>query len=222
MAQNYDQLSELGEQQAARLGESLQQRGIQFDHIELGNMQRHRQTAQGTLANMPQSQAQRLWQVDTNWNEYDHRDIVIQQGKVLGEDFSLVENISAYVKRQPDPQQAFLILFDQAMQRWMSGQHDVDYSEDFVTFCNRVESALGRLLTDKPAKSVAVFTSGGVISRLAQILLKTERQQFVALNFTVLNGGMSKILHSGKQTRLMSFNEHTAFEGHHQHLMSYR
>lgn len=222
MAQNYDQLSNLGEQQALRLGESLHQRGLSFEHIELGDMQRHRQTAQGTLANLPRAPALNSWRIDNGWNEYDHQDIVIQQGKALGEDFRQVDNISAYVKRHSDPQQAFLNLFKQAMQRWMSGQHDTDYSESFRAFCQRIQTTFNRLLAEQPAKHVAVFTSGGVISRLAQTLLKTDNQQFVALNFTVLNAGVSKILYSKEQARLMSFNEHSAFEGQHQHLVSYR
>ena len=42
---NYDQLSALGERQGVWLGEYFAERGIAFDRVVTGSMQRHRQTA---------------------------------------------------------------------------------------------------------------------------------------------------------------------------------
>ncbi|NBT74061.1 MAG: histidine phosphatase family protein, partial [Betaproteobacteria bacterium] len=46
-AQNYDQLSERGRQQSVQLGNYWRQRGLTFDAILTGTLQRHLQTWQG-------------------------------------------------------------------------------------------------------------------------------------------------------------------------------
>ena len=49
---NYDQLSELGHEQAWLLGEYFREREIRFDHIITGDMVRHRETAEGICVGM--------------------------------------------------------------------------------------------------------------------------------------------------------------------------
>ena len=44
MKANYDQLSELGYQQSSVLGEHLVNKGVKFDKIYIGPLQRHLQT----------------------------------------------------------------------------------------------------------------------------------------------------------------------------------
>ena len=48
-AEDYDRLSELGQQQAAWLGQYLHETQAQFDHVWAGDMSRHLATARGKV-----------------------------------------------------------------------------------------------------------------------------------------------------------------------------
>ena len=48
-AEDYDRLSELGQQQAAWLGQYLHETQAQFDHVWAGDMSRHLATARGRM-----------------------------------------------------------------------------------------------------------------------------------------------------------------------------
>ena len=46
-AQDYDQLSELGQRQSQRLGEYFQHKGLRFGQVLTGTLKRHQQTLAG-------------------------------------------------------------------------------------------------------------------------------------------------------------------------------
>ena len=48
-AENYDQLSPVGHQQAVRLGQFWRERGQRFDAVITGTLQRHVQTLDGIV-----------------------------------------------------------------------------------------------------------------------------------------------------------------------------
>lgn len=216
--ENYDQLSELGEQQAVRLGQNLAQRLPHFDQIHLGAMLRHRQTAQGCLLAKGESWQQDQWHVNADWNEYDHRDILAQ----MGEQFTSAASTQAWVKNQASPKAAFEQLFNDAMQRWMSGDYH-DYVESWQDYFDRVQAGLQDVIEQsRDAENVAVFTSGGPISLICQQLLGIPSDNLMRLNWTLVNAGISKIVAGKNRTFCASLNEHTAFEGEHQHMVTYR
>ena len=74
--ENYDQLSELGQQQAVRLGQVISKRLPRFDAVCLGTMKRHRQTAENCLNEFGQNLDDLDPVFDQGWNEYDHQDIL--------------------------------------------------------------------------------------------------------------------------------------------------
>jgi broad specificity phosphatase PhoE len=51
-AENYDELSELGHRQSVRLGEYFAQKGISFDRLIAGTLNRHKQTLGDVLQGM--------------------------------------------------------------------------------------------------------------------------------------------------------------------------
>ena len=55
-AENYDKLSELGFKQAVLLGEYWKRRDMSFDAIYMGDMVRHRETAEGILQGLDVTQ----------------------------------------------------------------------------------------------------------------------------------------------------------------------
>lgn len=217
--ENYDQLSDLGMQQAARLGSQLSQRLAMFDVINLGSMWRHEQTASHCLAEFGVDFCNSGAQVNAGWNEYNHQEIL----KVHRPEFATVASMTQFVKQQTNPRAFFEQEFNAAIDRWISGVHDQDYSESWHSFNQRVHAALEQVLSDHPnAKSIAVFTSGGPISLISQALLGVPAYKIMQMNWTLLNCGVTKIVSTGERRFLSSLNEHTHFEGtENKHLITY-
>ncbi|MCC2618149.1 histidine phosphatase family protein [Aestuariibacter halophilus] len=216
---DYDCLSPLGEQQAARLGEALAARQPPFDHVIVGSMKRHRQTASLCLTQSDQQLPEAQWQTDANWNEYDHQNIIA----AFNPTFCDPVEMKAYLAAQPDPKLTFATLFNKAMNRWLSGQHDGDYIESWEGYQQRIQQALAKTLEAAPEhKSIAVFTSGGPISLVAQRLLGIPEHHLMKLNWTLLNAGITKLVHSPRQTFLAALNDHGHFEGEFQSMLTYK
>ena len=208
--ENYDQLSSLGEQQASHLGNVLNKRLAKFDAVYLGSMQRHKQTAENCLAGFGQTLDEADAVFDPNWNEYDFRDILAQ----LRPEFSTAKGLTEYISRQSDPKAAFETSFNDAVDRWVSGDFDDQYIETWSVFSSRVRQAFKDTLdASKDSKTIAVFTSGGPISIVSQHLLGVPQENMMKMNWTLLNCGLTKVVSTGSRQFLSSLNEHTHFEG---------
>lgn len=204
--QNYDQLSALGAQQASRLGSVIMPRVGSFDLVCKGSMLRHKQTAELCLS----TQEDESWITNSDWNEYDHQNILAQ----LSPEFNTAEGVQSFVKQQLNPKMAFEKLFNDAINRWISGDHDTDYVESWIDYQNRIKQALHVLVDQhKQAKKIAVFTSGGPISVLSQSLMGVPAKNIMQLNWTLVNCGITKVISTGSRLFVSSLNEHSHFEG---------
>ena len=72
-ADDYDQLSELGQRQSVRLGEYFAERGIHFEGLIAGTLRRHQQTLQGILQGMQCAGEPLAWD---GLNEYDSQAVI--------------------------------------------------------------------------------------------------------------------------------------------------
>ena len=114
-SKNYDQLSELGKQQALWLGEHYRQRNLQFDRVITGDMHRHKQT----LAGIEEGLGQRFESsIDPGFNEFHFRPIMAM--------YARRENPEAEVPR--NARQFFGILRG-TMRAWIKGQLDADIAQ---------------------------------------------------------------------------------------------
>lgn len=208
--ENYDELSDLGQQQASHLGKVLGQRLPTFDAVCLGTMKRHKQTAINCLHGFDQRFEQAKPMFDSGWNEYDHQDILRQ----FRPEFITSKSMMSYIRKQPDPKKAFEADFNGAMNRWIAGDNDQDYVESWSAFTSRVHLALKNTLDNNPDKKrIAVFTSGGPISLVSQHLLGVASEKIMHMNWTLLNCGVTKVVSTGSRLFVASLNEHTHFEG---------
>jgi broad specificity phosphatase PhoE len=208
--ENYDQLSDLGQQQATHLGQVLAKRLAKFDAVCLGTMVRHQQTASNCLLGFEQVFEQSEAIFDNGWNEYDHQDILRQYRP----EFITSKSMMDYIGQQTDPKKAFEADFNGAIDRWILGQNDQDYVESWSSFTSRVHDALkNTLAANADKKSIAVFTSGGPISLVTQYLLGVPQEKIMRMNWTLLNCGVTKVVSTGSRLFLASLNEHTHFEG---------
>lgn len=214
---NYDELSETGVEQAHVLGTALNNR-LQPDAVFRGSMHRHQQTADGALEAMQSTCVQ---QIDEGYNEYDHEEIIVR----LRPMYSNKLLMKADLAKTLNPRKAFQTMLTEAMTRWMAGEHDADYRENWPTFQARCNEALRQTIAAAgPSKTVLVFTSGGVISAIAQSLLGLSDEATLKLQWTLANAAITKVIYSAQtgRTHLSSLNEHVHFEGENARLITYR
>ena len=81
-ADDYDQLSELGHEQARLLGQHFSRRGVTFDAFVVGDMKRHHQTLDGIATGMGIQITDRS--VFSGLNEYNFVDMTEAYGKCNG------------------------------------------------------------------------------------------------------------------------------------------
>jgi len=216
-AEDYDQLSSLGEQQAAHLGRAFAATALRPQHIVCGGLKRHRQTAEHCLAGLNgESVSEVDWQIDPDWNEYDHLDLLQAYTAAPGQGEQMVADMAG-----ENPRVGFQRHFAKAMQRWVSGQYDDEYAESWAQFSARIRRGLDA--ASRNAKgNVFVFTSGGAISAVCGQVLGLNANASAELSWQLANAAYSKILSGQSGLKLLSINEHSHFDGRHRELLSYR
>ena len=213
---DYDELSPTGVEQGHILGQALRARVPQVDAVITGAMKRHRQTAASCLAAMELAATPRDM---AGFREYDHDEIIVRHEPR----FARPEEMMAELAKIPEPRRAFQAIFGKAMERWIGGGHDAEYSESWSAFRARCNGALEELIRSLGAsKTALVFTSGGVISAICHTLLQFPELQAYQLNLTLANCGVTKIIYSERARYLSTLNEHAHFEGARHKLITYR
>lgn len=217
---DYDQLSELGLQQARLLGAWYARSGQVFHRVVTGAMRRHRQTAEACMAALSaQSGAEGDWQIDADFNEYDHHEVMVRHCP----EFDDPDAVKRFLASGPKAKYAFQEMFQAAMARWMSGAHDADYREPWPVFRLRCVAALERLANPArhadvaapvptASQAIIVFTSGGTIATLCQHLLGLGDRQTADLNWTLVNCGVTKLLYRPGRMSLSYLNNHAHLE----------
>ena len=195
-AEDYDQLSPLGSEQARLLGSSLAARGVRPEVVVRGSMKRHRQTAAAAVAGAG-------WDndvvEDAAWDEFDHRTTLT--GTIPSEGLAGL-SYDEQVRR-----------VETSIDRWASGKHDDDYRDSFPTFQARVSEAMSRLLAALgPKETAVVFTSGGPVSWAAASLVDGGVPAWARLSRVVVNSSVTKVVNGRRGTSLVSFNDHSHLE----------
>jgi len=213
---DYDELSPLGVEQARVLGAALRARVPRVDAVYTGTQRRHRQTAEACLAAYGYDG---VLEESADFNEYDHEEIVMRYEPRYRDRRVMV----AEIFQSEDPRRAFQEMFTRAVARWVSGQHDREYSESWASFrarCLRgLDAVIGAL---DGSKTALVFTSGGPITAIAQTLLRIPDADAFQLNWLLVNGGITKVIYGRRGRYVSTLNEHAHFEGARSELITYR
>lgn len=196
-ADDYDELSGTGYEQARLLGAELKRRELRVGPVVTGSLRRQRQTAGAALAEAgPAGEPT----VDPRWDEYDHLRLLAQNPRESG---TLQERLDASLSAWTATGETGPGTWNHFRDGVMAGLTDV---------VSRVEKG----------QTALVFTSAGVIATVCSLLLDTSAAGFLALNRIVVNGSMTKLLHGRSGTQLVSFNDHAHLEHGGPDLMTYR
>jgi broad specificity phosphatase PhoE len=198
-AADYDQLSDRGLEQSRRLGDWLADGGHRFEAVLVGGMRRHRQTAEGVRRafeerGLPLPELHE----DTGFAEFDHEAVF---GAYLRGN---ADHPVVVASRSGRPQDIAAML-QAALLAWARDELP-GLPESWSAFGERVHAAGERLQALAGSSEALVLTSGGVISRLAQMALDVPVERAVELNLSLRNSALSEFHPHAGRLRLGSWN----------------
>ena len=191
-ADDYDQLSARGREQAVRLGEYWRARGLKFDAVITGTLRRHTQTLEG-IAEGLQITPQVLQL--PGLNEYDsHALIAAIHPQPLGP-ADTPEKFRAH----------FRILCD-ALAQWMAGVISPKGMPSWNEFAAGIRATLDHVRHHHVGHNVLVVSSGGPISAAVGEVLGTAPEVTIALNMRIRNSAVTEFSIAPKRLMMQTFN----------------
>lgn len=209
-AENYDVLSPLGIEQASALGDHLNRLGVRFDRCISGDLNRQQDTARATLQRMDASQQRLSVEIDSAFNEFLADEVI----RAHMDDLLAVEPHAMQIFANAANHRAeFQRLFKYVIYRWASGEHEKQGLESWQNFVDRVQAGLRRILALASRKDhIAVFTSGGTITALLQLIIGVPPIRAFELNWQIVNTSLSRLKFRDQDVALASFNSHMHLE----------
>ena len=191
---DYDRLSDLGHRQSQYLGTYFTERDISFDHIFTGSQLRHRQTADGILADTAPDPAS--YNVQPGLNEYDF--------SALYKAYMIQHPEQGAADREGD-RTIFYRRLKMALKLWSEDKLTGDLPESWDQFRTRVGEALSHI-RDTVEGTCLVVSSGGAISMALGHILELSPQKIIDLNLQIKNASFCHIFSGQDRLHLSSFN----------------
>jgi broad specificity phosphatase PhoE len=216
LAEDYDQLSELGIEQSRRLGFHWKSTGTKYDKIYSGPARRHAQTCKlvAEAAGSGPTGVERLEEFD----EYDAFGLLkaVMPNLVLEDAAARALHDDYAAQHEPRLKaRAFERLFQHVTRRWAAGEIEAEGIEPWGEFCSRVARGIERVVRmSDPGSRIAVFTSGGPIAAAARLALELSPVKTLELSWSSYNASYSEFLFSADRFSLLSFNRYPHLDGH--------
>ena len=206
-AEDYDNLSELGHQQAQQLGAYFKQKNLQFDAVITGTLRRHTQTWQGIAQGAGFAhEALAL----PGLNEYDSHAVIatIHPGKLEKPD-------------TPEMYRHHFRLLKDGLTQWMNGVVSPVGMPSYMEFQQGVVNALDHVRKTHSAKihsadaasdnsgksgNILIVSSGGPISTAVGHILGTSPETTIELNLRIRNCSITEFAFTPKRHMLVTYN----------------
>ncbi|MEZ0121264.1 MAG: histidine phosphatase family protein [Candidatus Reddybacter sp.] len=201
-AKDYDQLSDLGQQQARWLGEHYRLRNLNFDRIITGDMRRHKQTLAGIEEGLGQSFESTI---DAGFNEFHFRPIMSM--------YARRENPDAEVPRTA---RQFFGILRGTMRAWIDGELDEEIAqydqrkggktETWLDFNQRVHRALEDARKGPRGERVLVVSSGGPKALAMKSIMGLSDDGAIELMMQIRNTSTTRFNYNAERISLAAFN----------------
>ncbi|WP_312307173.1 histidine phosphatase family protein [Pulveribacter sp.] len=198
-ADDYDQLSERGQQQAVRLGAYWRERGLQFDAVLCGTLRRHVQTLAGIaegLGGAPEALSL------PELNEYDSLALI-----------RAVHPSPLPAPATPELYRQYFRLLCDALAQWMGGTLSPEGMPSWEQFRGGVRDALEQVRQRHAGHNVLLVSSGGPISTAVGEVLSTPAEVTIALNMRLRNSAVTEFSIAPKRLMMQTFNSLTHLDG---------
>ncbi len=190
-AEDYDNLSALGHQQAEQLGAYFKKKNLQFDTVITGTLRRHTQTWQGIAQGA--GFAHEPLQMP-GLNEYDSHAVIatIHPGKLEKPD-------------TPELYRHHFRLLKDGLTQWMNGVVSPVGMPSYVDFQQGVVDALDHV-RKKESGNILIVSSGGPISTAVGHILGTTPETTIELNLRIRNCSITEFAFTPKRHMLVTYN----------------
>jgi broad specificity phosphatase PhoE len=193
-ADDYDNLSPLGHQQAVRLGEYFAAKGLQFDAVLTGTLRRHAQTYAGLCEGGGYTLAPQLRE---GLNEYDSEAII-----------ATVHPHKLEKPNSPQEYRSHFRLLRDGLAQWMAGVVSPRGMPSYTAWQRGVVDALDHVRSSPPGATgnVLIVSSGGPISTAVGHVLGTSPETTIELNLRIRNSSVTEFAFTPKRHMLVTYN----------------
>jgi len=211
MSGNYDQLSELGEEQSRRLGAHWAGLELRVDRLVIGPRRRHEQTAEGMLGPVRAAglvPGEILH--DDRLDEFDWDGLFRYANGALCQRDGEVDALRRAFEEAPDmlgKRRTIQHYMERVMALWAQGNFFEEGLETWDEFRSRVAVAVRQQMEGLPRGSrVALVTSGGVAAAWTGHVLGLDAPRTQDLIWTLRNSAVVEFLYGGGRISLSAFN----------------
>ena len=209
---NYDVLSELGQEQARLLGEHLSEQDVELSAVYAGGMQRQRHTAEiacEVMARKGVSVPEVI--ADERWNEFSLISVYRAIAKRMMEESPEFERdyreMQEAIRRDPHTTGGATGRCDAAVVRaWMAARYEDYKGESWSAFQERIHACGTRLSANGSNSAVAVFTSATPVAILTAAALGLSDEKLLSILGVIYNSGITVLRSREEGMRLFTFN----------------
>jgi broad specificity phosphatase PhoE len=195
-ADDYDNLSQLGQRQSQRLGHYFASKGLQFEAVLMGSLKRHAQTWDGIQSGMASVTPAPVLTASV-WpglNEYDSDAVIASV------------HPGAHAKPvTPEAYRAHFRLLREGLRQWASGAVAPQGMPRYSDFVQGIATALDQVRIQHRG-NVLLVSSGGPIGTAVAQLLGASPAAFVELNMRIRNTAVTEFAFTPKRHTLLTFN----------------
>ncbi len=190
-AQDYDQLSTLGQQQSRRLGQYWRNKGLAFNTVLTGTLRRHAQTWAGIAEGALYRNQVLEW---AGLNEFDSA--------------ALIATVHPQPLEKPDTPERYrhhFRLLRDGLTQWMKGASKPQGMPSYLEFQRGVVGALDHV-REHCKGNVLIVSSGGPIATAVGQVLGTAPETTIELNMRLRNSAVTEFAFNPKRHSLLSYN----------------
>ncbi|MDP1649769.1 MAG: histidine phosphatase family protein [Rubrivivax sp.] len=192
-AADYDQLSELGARQCRELGHWFRRRGVVFEGVLRGTLQRHVQSLDALAEGYGDLPPVLPW---PGLNEYDGEALVRAAYPTLRQPVQATS---------PEAYRTHFRLLREGLAQWMAGRTAPVGMPSWPDFVAGVTGALDHVRQQYQG-DVLIVSSGGPIATAVSLVLATPPQTMVELNMRIRNSSLTEFAYTPRRHMLVSYN----------------
>lgn len=205
--EHYDSLSELGREQARRLGEYFSSAGVSFEAVYSGCLERQRATAEAALPGARITP-------DPGWNEFDLAQVYAGYAPHLAaedDDFrreyeAMQEQMAASRGAHGAPiHRRWTDCDKKIIYAWIESRYEYS-GESWPVFVARIHQAFDRVVRAGHEGNVIVFTSATPIGVSAGRTLELQDARAMRIASVLLNASFTTLRVRENEVRLFSLN----------------
>lgn len=201
-ADNYDQLSTLGQRQADLTGEFLSQSGVHFSAAFSGDLSRQRETGERILAQLEDAPS---LVIDPRLNEVQTDEQIAVMTPLLCEQDPRFATLLADMNKDS---KSFQKIIETVFNYWVSPNCQVVGIQSWQDYSAGVVSAFEAARASAESGSTsAIFTSGGTIATLVGHVLGLSADRVYEFYEPVFNCSITRLIFNSRKCSLSTFND---------------